>query len=223
VDSRRPEAGRSSADSAGRSPPGFNPSLIIPLRPQVLRIESDTTAINYSLNKVRFTSSVPAGGSVRLNAKQHEELPGGGVQVTIGADRHPGHPGPPRRRGVEAPDLMLTETLAEGAVFQPGEASGGGGGSQGGGGGASGAGWLIGGSGDGATRGVVGGGATRRCVGAGLTGGAVGGGTSGGAVGGGATGGAVGGAATGGAVGGGATKEAGGGGATGEVVGVGGT
>jgi acyl dehydratase len=34
---------------------------------------------------VRFTNPVPAGGRVRLNAtlKQYEELPKGGVQVTI--------------------------------------------------------------------------------------------------------------------------------------------
>jgi acyl dehydratase len=60
-------------------------SLIIPMWAQVLEVESVTTAINYGLNKVRFTNPVPAGGRVRLNAtlKQYEELPKGGVQVTI--------------------------------------------------------------------------------------------------------------------------------------------
>lgn len=60
-------------------------SLIIPMWSQVLHVESVTTAINYGLNKVRFTSPVPVGGRVRLNAtlKQYEELPKGGVQVTI--------------------------------------------------------------------------------------------------------------------------------------------
>ena len=60
-------------------------SLIIPMWAQVLEVESVTTAINYGLNKVRFANPVPAGGRVRLNAtlKQYEELPKGGVQVTI--------------------------------------------------------------------------------------------------------------------------------------------
>ena len=54
---------------------------------EVLKVESVTTAVNYGLNKVRFTNPVPAGGRVRLNAalKTVEELPKGGVQVTVDA------------------------------------------------------------------------------------------------------------------------------------------
>lgn len=62
-------------------------SLIIPMWEEVLIVNSVTTAVNYGLNKVRFTSPVPADGRVRLNAtlKQYEELPKGGVQVTVDA------------------------------------------------------------------------------------------------------------------------------------------
>lgn len=62
-------------------------SLIIPMWDEVLKVESVTTAVNYGLNKVRFTNPVPAGGRVRLNAalKTVEELPKGGVQVTVDA------------------------------------------------------------------------------------------------------------------------------------------
>ena len=71
-------------------------SLIIPLWDEVLEVDSVTTAVNYGLNKVRFTNPVPAGGRIRLNAtlKSVEPLPKGGVQVTVdgkieleGADR----------------------------------------------------------------------------------------------------------------------------------------
>lgn len=60
-------------------------SLIIPMWTQVLQVESVTTGVNYGLNKVRFTNPVPVGGRVRLNAtlKQYEELPKGGVQLTV--------------------------------------------------------------------------------------------------------------------------------------------
>ena len=42
-------------------------------------------AVNYGLNKVRFTNPVPAGARVRLNAalKSVEHLPKGGVQVVV--------------------------------------------------------------------------------------------------------------------------------------------
>lgn len=48
-------------------------------------MDSVTTAIDYGLNRVRFTSPVPAGGRVRLNAtlKSVEQLPKGGVQVAV--------------------------------------------------------------------------------------------------------------------------------------------
>lgn len=60
-------------------------SLIIPLWSEVLTVGSVTTKVNYGLNKVRFTKPVPAGGRVRLQAtlKKYEELPKGGVQVTV--------------------------------------------------------------------------------------------------------------------------------------------
>ncbi|WP_280401101.1 p-hydroxycinnamoyl-CoA hydratase [Nocardia carnea] len=62
-------------------------SLIIPMWDEVLTVDSVTMAVNYGLNKVRFTNPVPAGGRVRLNAtlQKAEELPKGGVQVTVGA------------------------------------------------------------------------------------------------------------------------------------------
>lgn len=60
-------------------------SLIIPMWDEVLKIDTVTMAINYGLNKVRFTTPVPAGGRVRLKAtlKSLETLPKGGVQVTV--------------------------------------------------------------------------------------------------------------------------------------------
>lgn len=60
-------------------------ALIIPMWGEVLTVRSVTTAVNYGLNKVRFVNPVPANGRVRLNAtlKQYEELPRGGVQVTV--------------------------------------------------------------------------------------------------------------------------------------------
>jgi acyl dehydratase len=60
-------------------------SLIIPMWGEVLKVDSVTMAVNYGLNKVRFTSPVPAGSRVRLNAslKSVEALPKGGVQVVV--------------------------------------------------------------------------------------------------------------------------------------------
>ncbi|MCX5045723.1 MaoC family dehydratase [Aldersonia sp. NBC_00410] len=60
-------------------------SLIIPMWAEIFTVDSVTTGINYGLNKVRFTSPVPAAGRVRLNAtlKSVEQLPKGGVQVTV--------------------------------------------------------------------------------------------------------------------------------------------
>ena len=52
---------------------------------QILKVDSATMAVNYGLNKVRFTNPVPAGGKVRLDAtlKDFEKLPKGGVQLTV--------------------------------------------------------------------------------------------------------------------------------------------
>ncbi|MGW0005442.1 p-hydroxycinnamoyl-CoA hydratase [Nocardia grenadensis] len=62
-------------------------SLIIPMWDEVLKVDSVTMAVNYGLNKVRFTSPVPANGRVRLQAtlKKAEELPKNGLQVTVDA------------------------------------------------------------------------------------------------------------------------------------------
>jgi acyl dehydratase len=62
-------------------------SLIIPMWDEVLKIDSVTMAVNYGLNKVRFTNPVPVSGRLRLNAtlKSLETLPKGGVQVTVDA------------------------------------------------------------------------------------------------------------------------------------------
>ncbi|MFD9669705.1 p-hydroxycinnamoyl-CoA hydratase [Rhodococcus sp. NPDC059968] len=60
-------------------------ALIIPMWDEILTVDSVTMAVNYGLNKVRFTNPVPAEGRVRLNAtlKSVEELPKGGVQLTV--------------------------------------------------------------------------------------------------------------------------------------------
>ncbi|MEU2006796.1 p-hydroxycinnamoyl-CoA hydratase [Rhodococcus sp. NPDC019627] len=60
-------------------------SLIIPMWDEILTVDSVTMAVNYGLNKVRFTNPVPAEGRVRLSATLNsvEPLPKGGVQVTI--------------------------------------------------------------------------------------------------------------------------------------------
>ncbi|MBQ0924986.1 p-hydroxycinnamoyl-CoA hydratase [Saccharopolyspora endophytica] len=61
-------------------------SLIIPMWAEVLQVDSATMAINYGLNKVRFTNPVPAGGRIRLHATLTavEVLPKGGVQLIVG-------------------------------------------------------------------------------------------------------------------------------------------
>ncbi|WP_072813559.1 MaoC family dehydratase [Rhodococcus zopfii] len=60
-------------------------SLIIPMWYEVLKVDSVTLAVNYGLNKVRFTTPVPAGARVRLDAtlESLEELPRGGVQIVV--------------------------------------------------------------------------------------------------------------------------------------------
>ncbi|NKY32777.1 MaoC family dehydratase [Nocardia speluncae] len=60
-------------------------SLIIPMWDEILTVDSVTMAVNYGLNKVRFTNPVPAGSRIRLNAglKSVETLPKNGVQVVI--------------------------------------------------------------------------------------------------------------------------------------------
>jgi len=54
-------------------------SLFIPLWSSLLEVTDAATLVNYGLDKVRFTSPVPAGSRVRLNAKLASvtEIPGG--------------------------------------------------------------------------------------------------------------------------------------------------
>ncbi|GAA3724329.1 acyl dehydratase [Spinactinospora alkalitolerans] len=83
-----PERARAESPFGGPIAHGYlTLSLIIPMWNEVLTVRSVSTAVNYGLNKVRFTAPVPVDGRVRLNAalKRYEELPKGGVQVTIDA------------------------------------------------------------------------------------------------------------------------------------------
>jgi acyl dehydratase len=60
-------------------------SLLGPMWASILRVTSVKMAVNYGLNKVRFTTPVPEGSRVRLRAglKSFEELQTGGGQVII--------------------------------------------------------------------------------------------------------------------------------------------
>ena len=59
-------------------------ALFIPLWSSLLEVSDATTFVNYGLNKVRFTSPVPAGSRVRLTASLAavDEVKGG-YQVTV--------------------------------------------------------------------------------------------------------------------------------------------
>ncbi|GAA4617272.1 p-hydroxycinnamoyl-CoA hydratase [Saccharopolyspora hordei] len=81
-----PERARAESPFGGPIAHGYlTLSLIIPMWAEVLVVDSVTMAVNYGLNKVRFTAPVPAGSRVRLNAalKRVEDLPKGGVQLTV--------------------------------------------------------------------------------------------------------------------------------------------
>ncbi|MBV6759257.1 MULTISPECIES: MaoC family dehydratase [Rhodococcus] len=81
-----PERARAESPFGGPIAHGYlTLSLIIPMWDEILTVDSVTMAVNYGLNKVRFTNPVPAEGRVRLSAtlQSVEELPKGGVQVTI--------------------------------------------------------------------------------------------------------------------------------------------
>lgn len=54
-------------------------SLYIPLWEEILEVTDATTLVNYGLDKVRFTSPVPAGAKIRLHAtlKTVAEVSGG--------------------------------------------------------------------------------------------------------------------------------------------------
>ncbi len=81
-----PERARAESPFGGPVVHGYlTLSLIIPLWTEVLTVTSVTTAVNYGLNKVRFTNPVPVDGRIRLHAslKKYEALPKGGAQVTV--------------------------------------------------------------------------------------------------------------------------------------------
>jgi acyl dehydratase len=60
-------------------------SLFIPLWSGLLEVTDATTFVNYGLDRVRFTSPVPAGSRVRLTATltSVEEVPRGGLQLAV--------------------------------------------------------------------------------------------------------------------------------------------
>ena len=59
-------------------------SLLIPLWTDVLQVTDASTFVNYGLDRVRFTSPVPAGSKVRLRAKVATVTPvDGGFQVHV--------------------------------------------------------------------------------------------------------------------------------------------
>jgi acyl dehydratase len=60
-------------------------SLLIPLWNDMLAVDGITTRVNYGLNKVRFTSPVPAGSKIRAGATviSVDDVQGDGVQVVI--------------------------------------------------------------------------------------------------------------------------------------------
>ncbi len=79
-------------------------SLMVPLRNAALDMPPARIAINYGLNKVRFTGPVPAGSKLRLVLKLTEltELPDNGVQMQWNASVY--------REGSDKP-VLIAETL----------------------------------------------------------------------------------------------------------------
>jgi len=65
-------------------------SLFIPLWSSLLDISGATTLVNYGLDKVRFTSPVPAGSRVRLTATvtSVDPVPSGGYQMAVSGVVH---------------------------------------------------------------------------------------------------------------------------------------
>ena len=59
-------------------------SLMVPFMLEIYRVENRKHAVNYGLNKVRFTSPVPVGSRLRgrLTLANAEEVKGGGLQLT---------------------------------------------------------------------------------------------------------------------------------------------
>jgi acyl dehydratase len=61
-------------------------SLFIPMWSQILEVTDASTLLNYGLDKVRFTSPVPAGSKIRLNATLREVVEvKGGYQLHVDA------------------------------------------------------------------------------------------------------------------------------------------
>jgi acyl dehydratase len=61
-------------------------SLFIPMWSQILEVTDASTLLNYGLDKVRFTSPVPAGSKIRLNATLREVVEvEGGYQLHVDA------------------------------------------------------------------------------------------------------------------------------------------
>jgi acyl dehydratase len=62
-------------------------SLLIPLWSEILQIEGIKMAVNYGLNRVRFTAPVPVGAKIRLGTKLADvkEVSGGGVEALVEA------------------------------------------------------------------------------------------------------------------------------------------
>ncbi len=79
-------------------------SLMVPLRNAALDMPPSRIAINYGLNKVRFTGPVPAGSRLRLVLKLAEltDLPDNGVQMQWDATVY--------REGSDKP-VLIAETL----------------------------------------------------------------------------------------------------------------
>lgn len=83
-----PERARAESPFGGPIAHGYlTLALVIPMWSEVLTVHSVVTSVNYGLNRVRFVNPVPAGGRVRLRAtlQRVDELPDGGVQVTVDA------------------------------------------------------------------------------------------------------------------------------------------
>ncbi|OJX65239.1 MAG: enoyl-CoA hydratase [Micrococcales bacterium 73-13] len=61
-------------------------SLFVPLWSEILEVRDASTFVNYGLDKVRFTSPVPAGSSVRLVATMRKVAEvQGGYQIHVDA------------------------------------------------------------------------------------------------------------------------------------------
>ncbi len=79
-------------------------SLLPRLAPQIWRVERRSRGLNYGLNKVRFTNSVPAGARVRLRQTVAAvEESGGGWRIIVDSTLE--------REGQERP-AMIAQTIS---------------------------------------------------------------------------------------------------------------